>query len=343
MEKWTKEEVENLIQLLFSEDQRNQLLALELIQTKPDANAFAAALFFLAYVEFEAESVLKLVKKITKKQCSTAEIDYWNRAFRVVKNYWEYTNSEFFDALEHFEKEVIVIENYLRLAPRYRWIYTEIGKQLIGKRAYKRGIAYLEKVTQLAPDSYDAHFDYAYNLKEIKKNADTIIKHYERCIVLNKSSFSAHHNLGRVYTHQKGNHAKAAAIYREAIALNPYSADTIIELALAEEELGNIEEARSLLESAIELDADSDLGHNNLAYMLWVHFKEYDTAKVHINKALELAPKVALYWHTLAEVEWYGYRDEEKAMAALHQALKVQKSYKAAAVMMEEINAERKG
>jgi tetratricopeptide (TPR) repeat protein len=71
--------------------------------------------------------------------------------------------------------------------------------------------------------------------------------------------------------------------------------------------------------------------------MQWNYFKTYKKAKKNIKIALKISPKDGLYWHTLAEVEWYGFKNKEKALEALHQAKTVQPSYKAADAMIAEI------
>jgi hypothetical protein len=43
---------------------------------------------------------------------------------------------------------------------------------------------------------------------------------------------------------------------------------------------------------------------------------------------LKLLPGKGKYWHTLAEVEWYGFKNREKALAALYKAKEVQQHYK---------------
>ena len=279
------------------------------------------------------------INNIVETACDETLIDNWKKNLRLVEDLWRFNKDEFLKELLNFEKVIDQVDVYMKLGPRYSEFYNEIGKQLIYYKQYQKGLFYLEKATQIAPNSYNAHFDYAFNLKEGKKNNDIIIKHYERCIEIDDTDYVVCHNLGRIYSHHKNNYKKAAEIFRKGILNNPNSIDTMIELALAEEGLGHVDTARSILESALLADDSSDLGHNNLAFMLWSHYGEHELAKEHINKALKLAPKIALYWHTLAEVEWYGLNDKEKAVAALNQALKVQKSYKGAKVMLAEIEA----
>ena len=334
---WTTEEIENLISMLFSADSRNQLLAMELMQTKDNADDFGTALVLLEYVELENEEIKETAKHIIDKLCTPRLIKDWKDSIRLIEDLWRYKKEDFLVDLAAFEAVAPIVDAYMKLAPRYSDFYTDIGKQLIYFKLYKKALFYLEKGTEMAPNSYNAHFDYAYNLREGKKNADTIIKHYEKCLEIDSNNYIAYHNLGRIYANQKEDYEKAVAIFKRGLLIYPNSTDTMIELALAEEELGNVETAKNILESVVQKDHSSDLGHNNLAYMLWTHFKEYEKAKEHIKTALKLAPKIALYWHTLAEVEWYGFRDKDKAIAALQQALKIQKTYKGAKAMLKEI------
>jgi Tfp pilus assembly protein PilF len=113
----------------------------------------------------------------------------------------------------------------------------------------------------------------------------------------------------------------------------------MIELALALEDLGQLDEARSMLYEAIEIDEYSHLAYNNLAYLLWMHFDEFEFAKQNINIALQMKPNDGLYWHTLAEVEWYGFKNKENALAALYKGKEVQKSYKGGDELIKELEA----
>jgi tetratricopeptide (TPR) repeat protein len=200
----------------------------------------------------------------------------------------------------------------------------------------QKGLEYLKKAVHFAPNSYSHNFDYAFNLNESKKNAQTIIKHYEKCIEIDDYGIGPYHNIGRIYSHYLKEYQKALEVMKIGNDKFP-CADTMIEMALAEENIGNIDTARNYLEMAIKQFSESDLAYNNLAFLLWQNYNEPDYAKFNIEKALEIKPYEGLYWHTLAEVEWYAFKNKEKALEALYKAKKVQKSYKGGDEMIAEL------
>jgi tetratricopeptide (TPR) repeat protein len=333
---WTKEEKDKILKLLFSVDSSNQQLALEMLKHADSLEEFASAIIFLTFAEIDLEMIMEGIYALMKKLPTNVKSE-WAGILSVFK--FDYKGkSQLLEQLEKFEEKAELFESYIAIGPHYAHIYNRLGNELIYAKSKTKGLEYLKKGATLNHNSYSLNFDYAYNLNESKKNADEMIKHYTRCLVI-KDDHAVYHNLGRVYAHQKGNSKKAAEIFGKCISVYPESSDTMIELALALEDLGQLDEARSMLYEAIEIDEYSHLAYNNLAYLLWMHFDEFEFAKQNINIALQMKPNDGLYWHTLAEVEWYGFKNKENALAALYKGKEVQKSYKGGDELIKELEA----
>ena len=334
---WNQEEKENLVKLLLSIDQDNRSLALELLNQANNCDDFATPIFFLdtCIYEIHQDPTFHLVLK----KISAEKQAFYNDIIGFFKNLYYLNKKEMQDCIALYEEKLASeFEKLFKLAAQYSHLYNSLGNNLISLNMKKKGLEYLEKAVKFNPESYSNNFDFAYNLNESKKNALTIIKHYKKCIEIKDNGIGPYHNVGRIYAHQLGEYALALEVMKEGIGKYPY-ADTMIEMAMAEENLGNLPEAREYLLMALKTDPDSNLAHNNLAFMLWKYFKEFDLAKSHINAAIKLKSREGLYWHTLAEVEWYGFKNKELALDALYKAKEVQKSYRGGDEMIAELEA----
>lgn len=343
MMNWTSEEKENLLKLLLSVDESNRNLAFEILNTIYNIDEFAPVLYLIYNVDYEIiahENILRLFGKISAEKNKE-----WTEKSELIKSIYRFSKIELKDLLENYEKEAMqIFETYLAMAPQHAHVYNTIGNRFIRMGMKTKGLSFLKKAAEFNPQSYTNNFDYAFNTSESKKNAAIVIKHYKKCIELEDRGIAPYHNMGRLYAHQMGDYFKAIEILKEGLLKYPKSTDTMIELASSLGHSGNIKDERSYLEQAIENDSYCHLAHNNFAFLLWSKFKEYDKAKTHILNALNIKPKDGLYWHTLAEVEWYGFKNREKALEALYKGKSVQKSYKGGDQMiaeLENINAHK--
>jgi Tfp pilus assembly protein PilF len=93
----------------------------------------------------------------------------------------------------------------------------------------------------------------------------------------------------------------AAIELKEAIKLNPNNAQAYLELGfLTYGKLGTLEEARTLLEKAIELDPKSGDAHLYLAIVLW-RLADNISAEHHFLRAAKLMPNPALAHATFGD------------------------------------------
>ena len=285
---WTTDEIESLYNLLFSADENNVLLAIELIKAKGEIEPFTAALAFIDAFENGLEAG-EAAQELLKAFLSTEELAPWGNSLRMVHSVWYAGQAEFMRNLEAYKEKMHIFDEFIKRAPRYAYIYREIGRQIASDfKKKKLGLEYFRKAVQLNPDSYDSNFDYADYLPEYKKYADEKIKHYQHCIDIGAKSFDIYHNLGAVYAFKKKMPQKAIEIFKEGLAKFPGSIYTMIKAAHTLDDMGEFNEARTVLEDILALDDKFHLAHNNYAFLLWNAYKDFEKARYHINKALEL-------------------------------------------------------
>jgi tetratricopeptide (TPR) repeat protein len=98
---------------------------------------------------------------------------------------------------------------------------------------------------------------------------------------------------------ESGDPAKAAALYREALAAYPKDASLAYKLAMALDRTGNIDEERTVLEQAVQIDPDFALAQNQLGYLA---SRGGDTASAeeHFRQAVRASPGYTQAWVSLA-------------------------------------------
>lgn len=333
--KWSEEEVQKIEKLLCSRDFKNVLLGIEFVENKEDYESFIPVLAFLkAQHPYSLEEDLEqLVNKVEQK----GEFKKYWKALKIIHAHWDMDDETYLKAMKAYEEHRSLFENYMQYnteyAEPYRRIANKLGKSLNQKPT---AIRFFERCLTLAPNYAEGHFDYAFLLEDHPENADKIVYHYKQALHHGLDDRAVRHNLGRALVSLKGDLKAAEAVYRENVQKYPNFHYSMIELASIVKHQ-DPEEAESLFLKAIEIDPESDLAYNNLAFFYWNTLEEYDKAYEAIQKALKITSNHALYWHTLAEVEWYGYQEANKAIKALEKAKYVDPSYLAADEMIEEI------
>jgi len=96
-----------------------------------------------------------------------------------------------------------------------------------------------------------------------------------------------------------GDAAKAAALYREALAAYPKDASLAYKLAMALDRTGDTEKERTVLEQAVQIDPDFALAQNQLGYLA---SRSGDTASAeeHFRQAVRASPGYTQAWVSLA-------------------------------------------
>jgi arylsulfatase A-like enzyme/Tfp pilus assembly protein PilF len=120
---------------------------------------------------------------------------------------------------------------------------------------------------------------------------------------------------------ESGDHARAVALYREAVALAPHDADAWYNLASALQESGNAAEAETAIAEAAKRDPNRSTA-DNLRGVAFARRGELAAAEAEFRKALGKDPRDARAWNNLGNaLRALGRCDEaiaayEKAIAA---------------------------
>src|SRR5262249_15598986 len=146
---------------------------------------------------------------------------------------------------------------------------------------------------------------------------------YSRAIDLDPQLARAWYNRGNAYL-KRGQPDRAVADFSKVIDLAPNDPQLFplayLHRAIAHNRLAHFEQARTDCETFLKREPAHAGAHNALAWLLAAcpdaNLRDPDRAVASARKAVQLAPKVGLYWKTLG-VALYRAGDGKAAIAAL--------------------------
>jgi TolB-like protein/Tfp pilus assembly protein PilF len=94
--------------------------------------------------------------------------------------------------------------------------------------------------------------------------------------------------------------ARSRALLEQAIALAPGRADAHVRLGQVLATAGDTDAAEAAIRRGLAIDADSSLGHSQLARLLWLGRARIDDAITHFTRAAALAPEAGYTYLQLA-------------------------------------------
>ncbi len=194
----------------------------------------------------------------------------------------------------------------------------------------------LERAAYHNPDDYNFNYDYAYLLPQTVEYIPLKIKHYKKCGELNSVKIAPFLRIVELYI-SIGDSDNVLKTIAENMIKMPEAALELVNIASEVDENGNAHLSLKILEEIIKQDTNCARAHNNISFLLWSEFREYEKALAHILKAIELKPSRGLYWHTLAEVYFYGFGDKQKALESITKGFEHEPSYKASAELLKVI------
>ena len=146
------------------------------------------------------------------------------------------------------------------------------------------------------------------------------VRYLREAIRLNPLSAEAHNNLGGAY--QRLNRMdEAMREHQEAVRLNPKLVDARYNIGVVAQALGRIAEARSAYEEALRARPDYAAAHHNLGTILAAE-NRFDEAIRHLSEAVRLQPADWQAHHTLGLVLMRGAQFES-AIGELTQAVRL--------------------
>jgi tetratricopeptide (TPR) repeat protein len=237
------------------------------------------------------------------------ETSNWlDAAYEVAPDDWRVARAKanFHQALGHDEEAERWMTSAVALAPELARLRSDLGNIYAHQKRYESAVNAYNDVLQLDPDFVPAMISRA-NVWLLLGRPKDALKDFDAATELRPGLPDAH--LGR---------------------------------ALSLEVLKNSDAARSAYESVLEIDPDSAIARNNLAWLIVSTGanQELRLAATHAERAVELAPQVAGFRDTLATVYRAQGRREE-AIREYRKAIEIDPALEPSAVALRELGENR--
>ena len=167
-----------------------------------------------------------------------------------------------------------------------------MGFILVKTTDHTRAIPFLEKAFSKKPDSLETMTNLANALllksERTSEDTDRAVELFEKVVQKNENSAEAQFNLGYAYARKK-DFARASAAYRKAGELKPNDGQTFINLGIALQSLGRLDEAAQAMRSGIANNTGDKAAHAALG-SIEVQRKNYPSAVTVLETARKLDP-----------------------------------------------------
>ncbi len=191
-----------------------------------------------------------------------------------------------------------------------------LGVIYLGQNKYPQAAGVFQQVLRREPKSAEAYAGLGHAALE-QEDYPRATQYYERSLELGMSTAEVHHNVGLAYMQQRQS-AKAQVHFLESIRLNPENAPSHLMLATLYAAQDKFEQAEQHYQRTLELQPDMAVGYHSLAYLYGQYDLHLSKAVELADKAIQLAPRSALYRNTLS---WLLYKQGD-FQAAEQAALK---------------------
>lgn len=187
-----------------------------------------------------------------------------------------------------------VFEEVIRIDGQNAEAYYHAGNIYLRRKLAGKGLGYLERSVQLAPENArlrlvlaQAYENFGQGDKAIAEYRK-IIDDYPQGDEVKEADRRLKILIGRKYG-ETGDFAKALSLFSEVLAKHPDDVPTLIDLGLTYLFMNNLADAQVTFEKALALDPDNSLIHKDLGE---VFEKKGDKARsaAHYEKALQLLP-----------------------------------------------------
>jgi tetratricopeptide (TPR) repeat protein len=237
------------------------------------------------------------------------ETSNWlDAAYEVAPDDWRVARAKanFHQSLGHDEEAERWMTSAVALSPELARLRSDLGNIYAHQKRYESAVSAYNDALQLDPDLVPAMISRA-NVWLLLGRPKDALKYFNAATKLQPGLSNAH--LGR---------------------------------ALSLEALKNSDAARSAYESVLEIDPDSAIARNNLAWLIVSTgaIRELDLAATHAERAVELAPQVAGFRDTLATVYRAQGRREE-AIREYRKAIEIDPALEPSAVALRELGETR--
>ncbi|MBM7697919.1 tetratricopeptide (TPR) repeat protein [Kurthia huakuii] len=190
---------------------------------------------------------------------------------------------------ERFEDAVKAFTQAIEEHPNDTVGYINFGNLLAGMGDMERAERFFQKAISLNEEAATAYYGLA-NLYYNNERFEEAAKIYERAIRSGIEGADAYYMLGKSFEHA-GNLKLALPYMQRAAELAPEDIQVRLANAILMASLEMFDFAKPELEAVLSLDENNADAYYNLGVLYAVSTDDVETAKTHLQKALEIAPE----------------------------------------------------
>lgn len=123
-----------------------------------------------------------------------------------------------------------------------------------------------------------------------------------------------------------GKKQEACKYYKRAIELNPEDSETLFNLALLNQELGNFDEAIGCFQNVVKTNPNDFDALNNLGVLFYNHKKDFINAEKYFSRAVQLRPGFVDGYFNLGLV-YSSLKQNDKAILNYNKVIKINPKY----------------
>jgi tetratricopeptide (TPR) repeat protein len=308
-DKYTKEELNNLEQLLLSNDNSNVLLAIELIRNQGFHERLERPLALIFYLrpDFWDENTQKAVQKLYKSRIESVRRGELQNELMLIKSYHDYNFDELTETQIQTQINLLqlfygsYLQNRPHFLPVFRWIGRALSRTDYIDLAQKVYLIAIHWGTQDEDTFFNLALLYQNELNDLQKAAI----YYHEALKIDRLDYVAHNNLGQIYESLK-QYEQAEKHLEEALTIRPTYIHSIINLAYIRwRHQPQYENAKSLYEQALQQDPYETYALCNYAALLIQHYEGEENlqkAEQMLNTSLEIDESDDYAWKQLGKL-----------------------------------------
>ena len=233
----------------------------------------------------------------------TAYIDRFPEAYYAIRQR-AYNNAD----MGNHEMAINDLNLVLTAFPEDIETITEIAKSKSYLGQYNESLELLKKSLRIDPDASDTYVIKGLVYQWMNDGNENDLSNFTRAIALDPENYHAYYLRARTYANTE-RHIEAIEDFNRAIEINPYSLDSYFSRALSRSETGDrtgaIDDYREMLKYEESLEGNFLWGtvYNNKGHSL-IELGRYEEARPLIDKALELEPDEYYIWSSSGHLNY---------------------------------------
>ncbi len=208
-----------------------------------------------------------------------------------------------------------------------------LGLSLSASKRYSEAIEPLKVAIDLNPNHIQAHIALGDTYLKLGDHEEALAEYY-RALSIGPNYAPAYDGIGRYYE-SIANKEKAIENFKKAIELNKGYPEAYLHIGDLYLRDGKLDEAIAYLSEAIAIRPDFAEGLNRLG-TAFARLKLYDKAMITIKKAIDLSPREAIHYQALGEI-FLELRQLQQATSSFEKALSLDGSLVGASIGLAEV------